>query len=169
MRTVTLLLLAAVLSGCEFNQIKEQVLADLDKEEPTIQLDECVIGADRLSGLLMQERSYLATTPERKESMLATSLKAKDHAQSALLLSQPDASDKDLKQAQSYYRQQPVRPSLKCPGDRYLVLRQRQTDLQLRVNTRRFSLERENRALRKQIEALTQIEREISQDREINQ
>lgn len=162
MRTVSIFMLAMILSGCQLSQIKEELVNPVTPPD-------CVISAERLSGLLMQERTYLVTTPQRRKTMLQQAQNAEDHPQHALLLSQPGASRAALKKAQQFYRKQSVRPSLECPGDRYLVLRQRQTDLQLQQHKRLFSLEKENRALRKQIEQLTQIEREISEDREINQ
>lgn len=164
MRIGIVLLLTTLITGCEF----QQQLKEMYEETPNV-VTGCHIGDARLSGLLFQERSYLTANGTLQQEMLHNAIKAKDHPQSALLLSQPKSSISDLTKSLQYYKQQGTNPSKECPGDRYLLLRHAQTKLLLQINQYSSSLRKENLELRKKIEALTQIEQEISRDREIAQ
>lgn len=166
MRTSLLVLVAALVSGCDFN-VKDVLPASDSSDTASTEAPDCYIGKVRLSGLLVQERTYLSVDKKSRNKMLKASIKAKDYAQSALLRSQPDATIAELRLAIDDYKKQPVRPRLQCPGDRYIVLRQRQADLQLLQKQRVGKVIQENSELRTQIEALTQIEQELSREREI--
>lgn len=163
MRIGIVLLLSLITSGCQLQQQVKEIFITPEPEP------DCFIGRDRLSGLLIQERSYLEATSTKKKTMLKNAMSVDDYAQSALLLSQPAAIADSLQKSLQQFRKQALRPSLECPGDRYLTLRYAQAKLLLKEKQQRIDLQRENAALRKQIEALTQIEQEISRDREISQ
>lgn len=158
------ILAATLISGCELQQHWRTLV-----KEPTNTNMGCYINKGRLSGLLQQERSYLTSSNAVRKVVLQRALKAEDYPQAALLLAQPDAQAAELQQALQYFSKQGTNPSFDCPGDRYLTLRHVQTELLLDISNQQFTLEKENQELRKQIEALTQIEQEISRDREIVQ
>lgn len=164
MRIGIVLLLSMLITGCEF----QRQLKEIYEETPNV-VTGCHIGDQRLSGLLYQERDFLSAKTDKRAAMLDQAISAGDHPQTALLLSQPSASASDLKKSLQYFSKQGINPSLSCPGDRYLLLRFAQTKLMLEINQQRGQLQRENQELRKKIEALTQIEQEISRDREITQ
>lgn len=165
MRIGIVLLLSLLTSGCQLQQQVKEIFAE-PKPEPEL---DCFIGRERLSGLLIQEGSYLEATAQTRKTMLTQAMSADDFAQSALLLSQPASIAADLEKSLQQFRKQALRPSLECPGDRYVMLRYAQAKLLLKEKQQSVHLQRENNALRKQIEALTQIEQEISRDREISQ
>jgi len=98
--------------------------------------------------------------------MLAESRKAQDYAQTALLLSQVSSDSSALAAALVQYNKQGMRDHDGCVGDRYLLLRKKQTELLL---ARRQNDEKQQgiiHRLRRQIEALTAIETELEQERE---
>ncbi|MDI3326445.1 hypothetical protein QKW35_18860 [Pontibacterium granulatum] len=164
MRIGIVLLLSTLITGCEFQrQLKEFY------EDTPDALTGCHIGDERLSGLLYQERNFLSAKTDKRTAMIKQAILAGDHPQTALLLSQPSASASDLEKSLQYFSKQGINPTRDCPGDRYLLLRFTQTKLMLDNNQQRYQLQEENQELRKKIEALTQIEREISRDREIAQ
>lgn len=164
MRISIVVLLAFLVSGCQLG-VKETV----GNPDPVSTETDCLIGKTRLSGLLVRERTYLKAHTKRRQQMLKETMTAKDFAQSALLRSQPNAKPAEIKQALSDYRKQNIRPQLHCPGDRYLQLRQQQAILLLKQKQQSLMLSQENSALRRQIEALTRLEQELSRDRETPQ
>lgn len=164
MRIGIVLLLSMLITGCEF----QRQLKEIYEESPNV-VTGCHIGTDRLSGLLYQERNFLSATAGKRTTMLKQAIRAKDHPQTALLLSQPDASISNLQKSLQYFGQQGINPTRDCPGDRYLLLRFVQAKRMLDVTHLHGQLQKENQELRKKIEALTQIEQEISRDREIVQ
>lgn len=164
MRIGIVLLLSMLITGCEF----QRQLKDIYEETPDVATG-CNIGNERLSGLLYQERNFLSANAAKRTTMLDQAINAKDHPQTALLLSQPSATASDLRKSLQYFSKQGINPTRDCPGDRYLLLRFAQTKLMLETNQQSYLLQEENQELRKKIEALTQIEREISRDREIAQ
>lgn len=164
MRIGIVLLLSTMITGCEFQrQLKEFY------EDTPDAVTGCHIGDERLSGLLYQERNFLSAKASQRTTMLNQAISAEDHPQTALLLSQPSANASDLKKSLQYFSKQGINPTRDCPGDRYLLLRFAQTKLMLEIDQQRGQLQQENQELRKKIEALTQIEQEISRDREITQ
>lgn len=164
MRIGIVLLLSMLITGCEF----QRQLKEIYSETPNA-VTGCHIGDERLSGLLYQERNFLSATASKRTSMLKQAVRAEDHPQTALLLSQPDASISNLQKSLQYFSQQGINPTRDCPGDRYLLLRFVQAKRMLDVIQQSGQLQKENQELRKKIEALTQIEQEISRDREIAQ
>ena len=164
MRIGIVLLLSMLIAGCELqHQLKE-----FYEDTPNV-VTGCHIGDERLSGLLYQERNFLSAKTDKRTILLNQAIEAGDHPQTALLLSQPSASHSDLKKSLKYFSKQGINPTRDCPGDRYLLLRFAQTKLMLEINQQNDQLQQENQELRKKIEALTQIETEISRDREITQ
>ena len=164
MRIGIVLLLSMLITGCEF----QRQLKEIYEETPNV-VTGCHIGDERLSGLLYQERNFLSAKASQRSTMLNQAISAGDHPQTALLLSQPSASASDLQKSLQYFSKQGINPTRDCPGDRYLLLRFAQAKLMLDLNQQRGQLQQENQELRKKIEALTQIEQEISRDREIAQ
>ncbi|WP_370279356.1 hypothetical protein [Pontibacterium sp.] len=164
MRIGIVLLLSMLITGCEF----QRQLKEIYEETPNV-VTGCHIGDERLSGLLYQERNFLSAKASQRSTMLNQAISAGDHPQTALLLSQPSASASDLQKSLQYFSKQGINPTRDCPGDRYLLLRFTQAKLMLEINQQRGQLQQENQELRKKIEALTQIEQEISRDREIAQ
>ncbi len=127
---------------------------------------DCFISDKRHSILLDRELRYLQAQPSERQLMLDQSRQAQDYAQTALLLSQVSADSEALRQALAQYAKQGLRPKAECGGDRYILLRQKQTQLllaQRQGNEKQRALVRQ---LRRQIEALTAIESELSLDRE---
>lgn len=162
MRISALIIMATVLTGCQLPNLKPET----PEQSQTSDAQGCYIGEPRLSGLLLREKGFLEGNEKARKKMLKESLDAEDHAQSALLQSQPGATPKELKTALTFYRKQPVNPILACPGDRYVILRQQQAQHQIRHIEKYGKLLEENAALRTQIEALTQIERDLTRSRE---
>lgn len=162
MRISVLIIAAAALSGCQLPNLKPETTEQPQESDAR----GCYIGEPRHSGLLLREKAFLEGDAKARQKMLKESASAEDHAQYALLQSQPGATPAELKAALTFYRKQPVNPILACPGDRYVILRHQQTQHQIRHLEKYGKLLEENAALRTQIEALTQIERDLTRSRE---
>ncbi|WP_027857287.1 hypothetical protein [Marinobacterium jannaschii] len=180
-KTLSCLLPLLLLGGCQLPLKPQDNSADGNKaaaaansqsKQPTVVEPKqqkqlfCYIAGKRHLNLLARELRFIQAAEGERQSMLSESRKAQDYAQTALLLSQVSSDSNSLAAALVQYNKQGLRDHEACVGDRYLLLRKKQTELLL---ARRQNDEKQQgiiHRLRRQIEALTAIESELEQERE---
>jgi hypothetical protein len=152
-----------ILPGCEFNTLKPSV--DIDNLSNT---KSCRITPADLDRLQHTETKFLSK-PGQRSSIMQNAIREKDRLLLTLLLSTPLSSKEQLQQSKRYYTKLVLYPHSACPGDRYFDLRDQQTSALLWMRAEHDNLLAENRALQVTIDALTQIETDLSNDREIQE
>ncbi len=154
---------ALTLSAC---QIQETLVE-------TSSVISCKMQPDKLEHWIDLENQYQNATIWQKRNLLSQARKVEDKATLALLLSQPESSEAQLKQALALFAKMDLEPTEYCLADRYLHVRYKLSrgvlTLQQALNgtdQQRKALMRERDNLVKQIDALTDIERDISNQKE---
>lgn len=156
------------------------VSCQLQKEKPSsslavviVEKDNCRIDDTKLYNLQSTETRFLEN-PSQRRKIMAEANKNKDSLLLALLLSTPLSSSKQLKQAEHYYSHLVLYPSHSCIGDNYFALRHQYTSALIWMRAEQDNLAAENSAQRKKIDvlrikidALTQIEKDLSEERKI--
>lgn len=148
--------LILLLQGCQL----QNVAPPLTKSKQA-----CEIGTQALFRMQDIEKRFLAS-PEKRSSLLKNAIDNKDRSLIALLMSTPFASTEQLQQAKRHYAKLKLNSQHDCPGDKYLSLRNQQTSALLWLRAEQNKLENKNQALQIQIDALTQIESDLNQQRE---
>ena len=149
-----------LLQGCELTPIKPSSTVPLIVEQKS-----CRIEPTNLDRLQKVETEFLAK-PEQRSRIMQTAIRQKDPALLALLLSTPLSSTEQLQQSKRYYAKLVLYPDKACPGDRYFDLRDQLTSALLWMRAEHDNLLVEHRILQKKIDALTQLETDLSNDRE---
>ena len=152
-------LLAVAVSGCQLQQTLKQTGNQIV----------CDIQPDMIADWTKLERHYQKASGEDKKAMLALISEQTDKVALALLLSQPENTAKQLRQSIQLFEAMEIKDSSLCDSDRYLALRHHYTKgvliLQQALNStdlERKQLQQERNTLQQNIEALTDIERDIS-------
>lgn len=148
--------LILLLQGCQL----QNVATPLTKSKQA-----CEIGTKALFRMQDIEKRFLAF-PEKRSSLLKNAIDNNDRSLIALLMSTPFASTEQLQQAKRHYAKLKLNSQHDCPGDKYLSLRNQQTSALLWLRAEQDKLENKNQALQIQIDALTQIESDLNQQRE---
>lgn len=160
---ITLLSCFLILQGCEINTLKPQTgVTNLSNKKS------CRVSPDTLNNLQQIETNFL-TKPGQRSQIMQNAIRQKDPLLLALLLSTPLSSKEQLQQSKRYYSKLVLYPHSACPGDRYFDLRDQLTSALLWMRAEHDNLLAENRALQVKIDALTQIETDLSNDREIQE
>lgn len=149
-------LLILLLQGCQL----QNVAPPLSSSKSV-----CKIGTQALFRMQDIEKRFLAS-PEKRSPLLKNAIDNKDRSLIALLMSTPFASTEQLQQAKRHYAKLKLNNKNDCPGDNYLSLRNQQTSALLWLRAEQEKLESKNQALQIQIDALTQIESDLNQQRE---
>lgn len=147
-----------MLSGCQLQELKPNLKAS--EEKPT-----CRITPAHLYDLQNTERQFLSK-PDQRSRIMLSAIKSKDSALLALLLSTPLSSTEQLQQAKRHYAKLVLFPHESCPGDRYLDVRNQFTSTLMWMRAEQDNLLEENQALQVKIDALTQIESDLNEERE---
>ncbi|WP_420598864.1 hypothetical protein [Neptuniibacter sp.] len=152
------IVLILLLQGC---QIKG-VTPPLTTPKPS-----CEIGTQALFRMQSIEKRFLKS-PEKRSSLLKSAIDNKDRALIALLMSTPYASTEQLQQAKRHYAKLKLNIKDDCAGDKYLNLRNQHTSALLWLRAEQDKLTQKNQSLQIKIDALTQIESDLNQQREDN-
>ena len=141
-----------LLQGCEISPLKPSSTPPLIVEQKS-----CRIELANLDRLQKVETEFLAK-PEQRSRIMQTAIRQKDPALLALLLSTPLSSTEQLQQSKRYYAKLVLYPDFD--------LRDQLTSALLWMRAEHDNLLVENRILQKKIDALTQLETDLSNDRE---
>lgn len=159
--TRSLLILSILLiQGCQLQPLQQVKLSEPEAA--------CRIDNQRLYRLQQTESRFLSE-PEKRSSILQKAFKRKDPALLALLLSTPLASKDQLQQAKRHFNKLKVIPQEACPGDSYLHSRNKLATSLLWMRAKHDQLIDQNRALQIKIDALTEIESDLTKQRETQQ
>lgn len=148
--------LILLLQGCQLQEITPSHNAQ--------ELD-CQIDSQALLRMQSIEKRFLKS-PEKRAVFLKSAIDNKDRSLIALLMSTPFASTEQLQQAKRHYDKLQLSTAEDCTGDKYLSLRNQQTSALLWLRAEQDKLEQKNRSLQIKIDALTQIESDLNQQRE---
>lgn len=163
-RNLLLVPIVFSLLGCQVSTVMQSV--------PSGYGPACYVGNDVLSDLLKQQQRYLGSSSSARRQQLAQAVKSNDKALEALLLTSPKASAKQFAQGSKLLASLPLYPEADCTADRYLRLHLSQ--LELRQQQEREIQQLDNQLqqqhaqiaeLKQKIEALTDLEQEITRQR----
>ena len=146
--------LILLLQGCQIKGVT-----------PPLSTPACSIGTQALFRMQDIEKRFLKS-PEKRSTLLKSAIDNKDRSLIALLMSTPFASTEQLQQAKRHYAKLKLNTKSDCPGDQYLSLRNQQTSALLWVRAEQEKLEQKNQSLQIKIDALTQIESDLNEERE---
>jgi hypothetical protein len=155
----------ALFTGCA-------TLSDPAKE-PVEQAQQagCFVKENDLHVFLDDEHTFILADKQQKKALIEAF--KHDTARQANLLSSEISNKTALRSALGLFKQLPLLPSKTCYADRYLYLRFRQTQANLRqleskdvVNARYADAKKTIAKLQEQIDALTEIEQAITRQRE---
>lgn len=158
-RLVPVMLLTVSLSGCQLQQTIQETSDQLL----------CNIQPEQMDNWIKLEWNYRQADAPDKQAIEALLREQEDNIGLALLLSQPESSVNQLQQSLELYKSLEINYSALCDSERYLALREQQSTSMLTLkqtlnskdsDTRKLQQERET--LQQQIDALTDIERDIS-------
>ncbi|GAA0786931.1 hypothetical protein [Marinobacterium sediminicola] len=110
------------------------------------------------------EHRYVSSTLDTKRRLLIDAEKRQQRILHALLLSTPGQSQEQLKRALEYLSTVDLNSS--CTASQYIRLRTRQLQLQLGLLDQNQSLKQQVNELQRQVDALTDLERQITRQRE---
>lgn len=160
-KSALITVLGLLLGGCQFQSTINPITAT----------QSCRIDSDTLRTAQLLETRFLQQ-PQQRSTILQAAIRDKDRPLLALLLSTPFSSTSQLQQAKKHFAKIVLYPDEACPGDRYLALRDEQTSALLWLRAEQDKLLKENKqlsaahqALKVKIDALTEIEAELSQQR----
>ena len=142
----------------------------LEAVYPTPQSD-CFVQENDLHVFIDDEHTFILADKLQKKALIEAF--NNDTARQANLLSSQISNKTSLRAALGLFKQLPLLPSKTCYADRYLYLRFRQTQANLRqleskdvVSARYAEAKKSIAKLQKQIDALTEIEQAITRQRE---
>ncbi|WP_286237365.1 hypothetical protein [Neptuniibacter halophilus] len=147
-------LLILFLQGC---QLQPQALQTQEQS--------CKISPQRLASLQETEKRFLSQ-PEARSGIMQRAIRDKDNELLALILATPLSSTDQLQQARRHFARLDLSQAPTCPGDRYLDMRNQLTSSLMWMRAEQDNLEAANQALKLKIDALTQIESDLSRQRE---
>ncbi|GEM_PF-2667745 len=117
---------------------------------------------------VQQTEFSLYHQPGLKAGLLKEARNNRDIALQALLLSQPGATLEQLQQANRLYERLVLYPSADCPGDTYLNLRHRMARSTQTLQQEQALLRKQHQEMQAKINALTELENELTRERETN-
>ena len=162
-RTPILIAIAFTLGGC---QVKDSLIRAGD----TIS---CAVKPGDIEHWVAMEQRYQTAAEDRKIELVAQARTDSNPAPLAILLSQPGNSETELSKSLTLFRKMKLQQDSNCLTDRYIYVRYQYArgtlQLQKALNdttVQRKALLNERNKLLDQIKALTEIERDISNQKE---
>jgi hypothetical protein len=153
----------AFMSGCQL--VKPKAASE------TPSSNECFIEAESLYQFLDDEHTYILADRSQKQAMIKGL--ENEPARQANLYSSDTTNPVYLRKALGLYKQLPLLPSKSCYADRYLYLRFRHAQANLKqleakevVSKQYINAKKATEKLQEQIDALTEIEQAITRQRE---
>ncbi len=160
MRQLLLCTLMMLLAGCQL--LERSVLRPSGSSGD--QTQSCDIDDAQVIEWLNYEHRYISSTLDVKRKLLIDAESRQQIILHALLLSTPGQSPEQLKRALEYLST--LDTSSSCSSSRYIEVRSRQLQLQLDLLDQRQALEQQTEELQRQVDALTDLERQITRQRE---
>ncbi|GAA0681856.1 hypothetical protein GCM10009104_03250 [Marinobacterium maritimum] len=160
MRQLLLCTLMMLLAGCQL--LERSVLRPAASDN--VQTRACDIDDAQVIEWLNYEHRYISSTLEQKRKLLIDAERRQQRTLHALLLSTPGQSPEQLRRALEYLSTLGTRSS--CSSSQYIEVRTRQLQLQLDLLEQRQTLEQQVDELQRQVDALTDLERQITRQRE---
>ena len=128
---------------------------------------ECHIDNDQLGEWLKYEHRFISSTLTDKQELLIDAEARQQNTLYFLLLSTPGQSAQHVARALERLAELQTQPAgIHCDADQYLQLRIRQLQQQLNTQQQLQQLELDNQELKRQVDALTDLERQITRQRE---
>ncbi|MBR9830293.1 MAG: hypothetical protein GYB41_16940 [Oceanospirillales bacterium] len=163
-RQLLLGLSLSLLAGCQLIERIGQTLPDVPRTA-AMPTPACTFDEQHLSEWLRFEHRYISSTLEDKRKLLIDAERRQQTILHALLISTPGQSPEQLKRAHELLIQLNTGPA-SCSTSQYLYLRTRQLQLQLeqleQLDTQTLKVDE----LQRQVDALTDLERQITRQRE---
>jgi hypothetical protein len=132
----------------------------------------CYVSNDALTDLLRQQYQYLNGSGQTRRKQLAQAVKSRDKALEAMLLTSPAASAEQFSRGNALLASLPLYPDQNCMADRYLYLQHQQygqrQQQQQQLQQQLQQLQAQDAQiieLKRKIEALTDLEKEITRQR----
>lgn len=164
MRQLLLCTLFMLLAGCQL--LERAGLQPAGNSDSSIK--SCDIDDAQVIEWLNYEHRYISSTLDEKRKLLIDAEKRQQRILHALLLSTPGQSSEQLKRALEYLNT--LKASSSCSYGQYIGLRTRQLQLQLDLQQelleQRQTFEQQVDELQRQVDALTDLERQITRQRE---
>ncbi len=160
MRQLLLCTLMMLLAGC---QLLERSVLRPAHDNPD-QTQHCEINNAQVIEWLNYEHRYISSTLDQKRQLLIDAERRQQRTLHALLLSTPGQSPEQLRRAFEYLNT--LDTSSPCRASQYIEVRKRQLQLQLELLDQRQMLEQQVDELQRQVDALTDLERQITRQRE---
>ncbi|NVK43972.1 MAG: hypothetical protein HWE39_22245 [Oceanospirillaceae bacterium] len=162
-RSLLLLSLVSGLLGCG---TKLSLTAPETTDSTVSEGPACYVSGDSLAHLLRLEHRYLlADSDEQRTRQLMEARQSHDKALEGLLLTSPVSSEADATRGAELLRSLPLYPDDRCIADRYLFLHLSQVQRELSSRTELKAREDEISELKRKIEALTDLEQQITRQR----
>jgi|SRR5690554_5954469 len=158
---VPILLSVVLLAGC---QQTLPLIPGLSADSKMSQ--KCHIDNNQLLDWLKYEHRFISSTLGDKQQLLIDAEARQPDTLYPLLLSTPGQSSRQVARAQEMLSQLPLSAAESaCHADRYLQLRMRQLQQQLNTLQQLQDLELGNQELKRQVDALTDLEQQITRQR----
>jgi len=158
-RLPLLILSTLLLSGC-----KDRLLPSETEPEPVV-VQTCQFNETHLQEWLKQEYRFISSTLSDKRALLVDA-ERRQQVLYALLLSSPGQSQAQLERAIELLGATALEQIEECSAEQYLAVRQRQLTLQLELLHQIDGLQMQKKELERQVNALTDLERQITRQRE---
>lgn len=161
-RALAALLPLLLLTGC-----LPTLPSDSGVESTPNMVQKCHIDNDQLLGWLKYEHRYTSSTLNDKQQLLIDAEARQPKTLYPLLLSTPGQSPQHVARALEMLTALQLQPvEVDCGADQFLQLRLRQLQQQLNTLQQLEQLELDNQELKRQVDALTDLERQITRQRE---
>jgi hypothetical protein len=132
----------------------------------------CYVSNDALTDLLRQQYQFLNSGDQARRQQLAQAINSKDKALEAMLLTSPASSAEQFSRGNTLLASLPLYPDQNCVADRYLYLQHKQygqrQKQQQQLQQQLQQLQAQDAQiieLKRKIEALTDLEQEITRQR----
>lgn len=162
-KAIALIVFAFALSGCQFQK-------SLIKAGDSLN---CAVKPGNIEDWVSLEQHFQKASVHQKRTLIAEARKDSSAVPLAILFSQPESSEAQLKKSLSLFQEMELQSDSNCLTDRYLYVRYQYARgvlvLQQALNgtdLQRKALLVERDSLIEKIEALTEIERDISNQKE---
>lgn len=136
-------------------------------ESPFPMAKRCLIDNNQLPDWLKYEHRFISSTLNDKQQLLIDAEARQPNTLYPLLLSTPGQSPQHVARALETLTALQLQPDgVNCRADQYLQLRLRQLQQQLNTLQQLQQLELDNQELKRQVDALTDLEQQITRQRE---
>lgn len=150
----------SILAGC-----LPQVVRSPDSSPASARGLDCPVDDQQLLDWLKYEHRFISSTLSEKQQLLIDAEERQPNTLYPLLLSTPGQSPQHAARAlELLAARKPA--DLGCKAEQYLQLRLRQLQQQLDTRQQLRQLQLDNQELKRQVDALTDLERQITRQRE---